>query len=134
MGWQDLYMPPQPGLVQRGIDDLDPRTSLNDRQSLSKVTNKHDSDASKQWDIFDILTLYLEVSESTIHCFCTIMMLHGCFIPYNEFCTFEDSMQVVILFDTAGRAPSVPIPDTNTENMKTLCCLRRASGRLLHCI
>src|ERR1700736_5405649 len=82
---QDLNMPPQPGLFQGSIDNLDPGTSVNNRQGLSKVTDKHGSDASEERNILDILTLPPEeVPDCVIDSFWTMTVLHGSFIPYDE--------------------------------------------------
>jgi hypothetical protein len=100
---QNLNMPPQRGFTQRSTDDLDPRTPMNNRQGLSKVTNKEDGDASEESDIINILTLLFEkVFDGTIDSFWTIVMLHGCLIPYDEFGLFQDTMHIIALCDIAG--------------------------------
>ena len=80
------------------MDDLDSGAPWNNRQGLSEVTNKEDGDASKQWNIINILALIFEkVFQSTIDCFWTIAVLHRSFIPYDEFCFLEDTMHIVTL-------------------------------------
>jgi hypothetical protein len=97
---KDLDVIPQKGFAERCIDDLDPGTSGNDRQSLSKVTNKEDSDATKE--PITIFQSIQEVLESTVDGFWAITMLHRSFIPYDDFCPAKDLMHGVILRNSAS--------------------------------
>ena len=99
----NMDMPPQPWLVKGNINNLDSRIHVNNRQSLPKVTNKHDSDPSKQRDMIDMLTVISEqISESVIQGFWTIMVLHRSFIPYDELCLLKNIMEILIPSDITG--------------------------------
>ena len=69
-------MLPQKGFAERGIDDLYPGASGNDRQSLLKVTCEHEGDASEERNIIDVLSnVFQKVFEGAIDGFWTMTEL-----------------------------------------------------------
>ena len=75
---EDLNMLSQKVFAERGIDDLYPGASGNDRQSLLKVTCKHEGDASKERNIIDVLNnIFQKVFEGAID---SMTVLHRSFV------------------------------------------------------
>ena len=63
-------------------------TPGNDRQSLSKVTTKQNSDSTKGMQDLS------EVSQSVVYCISSMFTLHRYFIPYDDVSLFKKLVQV----------------------------------------
>ena len=80
-----------------------PGASGNNRQSLLKVTYKHEGDASEERNITNVLSdVFQKVFEGAIDSFWTMTVLHRSFVPYDELCMLEDTIHMVILIDSAS--------------------------------
>ena len=62
-------------------------TYLNNRQSLPDVTNEHDSDGSKQWDLIDILTVDEPAHQILLYTLLFLLFHYFLYITDPPLCT-----------------------------------------------